>query len=217
MHFLQHMKALIIISGAAILFCSCSSSFSSPEAMAPNADYSKRQIQRSGTINMKSRSLESSSEKSIALIAHHQAIITSSSLTDDRYKASIRVPSNNLSSLMQSLESVGKITSSHVSMDDVTAAYLDLEATLKNKRALRDRLRALLSQATKVEDILKIEKELSRVQTDLDQTDARMKSMRSKVAKSTLNLSIIRQRIPGPLGIFSKSGGWIFDKLNYLN
>ena len=211
------MKALIIISGAAILFSSCSSSFSSPEAKALNADYSKRQIQRSGTINMKSRSLESSSEKSIALIAHHQAIITSSSLTDDRYKASIRVPSNNLSSLMQSLESVGKITSSHVSMDDVTAAYLDLEATLKNKRALRDRLRALLSQATKVEDILKIEKELSRVQTDLDQTDARMKSMRSKVAKSTLNLSIIRQRIPGPLGIFSKSGGWIFDKLNYLN
>jgi hypothetical protein len=217
MHFLQHMKALIIISGAAILFSSCSSSFSSPEAKALNADYSKRQIQRSGTINMKSRSLESSSEKSIALIAHHQAIITSSSLTDDRYKASIRVPSNNLSSLMQSLESVGKITSSHVSMDDVTAAYLDLEATLKNKRALRDRLRALLSQATKVEDILKIEKELSRVQTDLDQMDARMKSMRSKVAKSTLNLSIIRQRIPGPLGIFSKSGGWIFDKLNYLN
>jgi hypothetical protein len=217
MHFLQHMKAHIIISGAAILFSSCSSSFSSPEAKALNADYSKRQIQRSGTINMKSRSLESSSEKSIALIAHHQAIITSSSLTDDRYKASIRVPSNNLSSLMQSLESVGKITSSHVNMDDVTAAYLDLEATLKNKRALRDRLRALLSQATKVEDILKIEKELSRVQTDLDQMDARMKSMRSKVAKSTLNLSIIRQRIPGPLGIFSKSGGWIFDKLNYLN
>ena len=185
--------------------------------MAPNADYSKRQIQRSGTINMKSRSLKSSSEKSIALIAHHQAIITSSSLNDDRYKATIRVPSNSLSSLMQSLESVGKITSSHVSMDDVTAAYLDLEATLKNKRALRDRLRALLSQATKVEDILKIEKELSRVQTDLDQMDTRMKSMRSKVAKSTLNLSIIRQRIPGPLGIFSKSGGWIFDKLNYLN
>ncbi|MBT6400366.1 MAG: DUF4349 domain-containing protein, partial [Verrucomicrobia bacterium] len=109
---------------------------------------------------MKSRSLESSSEKSIALIAHHQAIITSSSLTDDRYKATIRVPSNSLSSLMQSLQSVGKITSSHVSMDDVTTAYLDLEAALKNKRALRDRLRALLSQATKVEDILKIEKEL---------------------------------------------------------
>ena len=185
--------------------------------MAPTADYTKRQIQRSGTITMKSRSLKSSSEKSIALIAHHQAIITSSSLTDDRYKATIRVPANSLSSLMQSLKSVGKVTSSQISMDDVTDAYLDLEAALKNKRALRDRLRALLSQATKVEDILKIEQELSRVQTDLDQMDTRMKSMRLKVAKSTLNLSIIRQRIPGPIGIFSKSGGWIFDKLHYLN
>ena len=217
MHFLQHMKTLIIISGAAILFSSCSSTFSSAKAMAPTADYSKRQIQRSGTITMKSRSLKSSSEKSIALITHHQAIITSSSLTDDRYKATIRVPANSLSSLMQSLKSVGKVTSSQISMDDVTDAYLDLEAALKNKRALRDRLRALLSQATKVEDILKIEQELSRVQTDLDQMDTRMKSMRLKVAKSTLNLSIIRQRIPGPIGIFSKSGGWIFDKLNYLN
>ncbi len=166
---------------------------------------------------MKSRSLKSSSQKSVALVAGHHAHITSSSLTDDRYQATIRVPANKLSSLMQSLESVGKVTSSRVSMDDVTTAYLDLEAALKNKRALRDRLRALLSRATKVEDILKIEKELSRVQTDLDQMEARMKSMRSKVAQSTLNLSIKRQRIPGPLGAVTQSGGWLFDKLNYLN
>jgi septal ring factor EnvC (AmiA/AmiB activator) len=168
-------------------------------------------------MTMKSRSLQSSSQKSVALVARHQALITSSSLTDDRYQATIRVPASKLPSLMQSLESVGKVTSSRISMDDVTAAYRDLEAALKNKRALRDRLRALLSRATKVEDILKIEKELSRVQTDLDQMEARMKSMRSKVAQSTLNLSINRQRLPGPLGIVTKSGGWIYHKLNYLN
>ena len=137
MQFFQQMKSLIIISVAAVLFSSCSSPFSSSAGMAPDAAYSKRQIQRSGTINMKSRSLESSSKKSIALVAHHQAIITSSSLTDDRFKATIRVPSNSLPSLMQSLESVGKVTSSQVSMDDITAAYLDLEASLKNKSAPR--------------------------------------------------------------------------------
>ena len=168
-------------------------------------------------MSMKSRSLKSSSEKSVALVARHQALITSSSLADDRYHATIRVPANNLPLLMQSLESVGKVTSSRVTMDDVTSAYRDLEAALKNKRALRDRLRDLLSRATKVEDILKIEKELSRVQTDLDQMDARMKSMRSKVAQSTLNLSIKRQRIPGPIGVVTTSVGWIIDKLNNLN
>ena len=166
---------------------------------------------------MKSRSLKSSSQKSVALVSSHHALITSSSLTDDRYQATIRVPANNLPSLMQSLESVAKVTSSQVSMDDVTATYLDLEAALKNKRALRDRLRALLSQANKVEDILKIEKELSRAQTDLDQTEARMKSIRSRVTQSTLKLSIKRQRIPGPLGVVTQSGGWLLEKLNYVN
>lgn len=166
---------------------------------------------------MKSRSLKSSSEKSVALVARHKALITSSSLTDDRYEATIRVPATSLPSLMESLESVGRVTSSHISMDDVTEAYRDLEAALKNKRALRDRLRSLLSRATKIEDILKIEKELSRVQTELDQMEARMKSMRSKVAHSTLDLSIKRQRIPGPLGVVTKSTGWVYEKLHHLN
>lgn len=210
------MKLLVSTSLAIVLFSSCTSPFPSPATMTPGSP-SARQIQRSGTMSIKSRSLKASSEKSVALVARHQALITSSSLTDDHYNAIIRVPADNLPSLIHSLESVGKVTSCNISKDDITTAYLDLEAALENKRALRDRLRDLLSQATKVDDILKIEKELSRVQTDVDQMEAQMKSMRSRVAQSTLDLSIKRHRIPGPLGVVTKSGGWIFEKLNYLN
>ncbi len=168
-------------------------------------------------MSIKSHSLKKSSEKSIALAAQHKALITSSSLTEDRYQASIRVPAPSLPALMDSLGTVGKVTSKRIAMSDVTEAYLDLQAALKNKRALRDRLRALLSRANKVEDILKIEKELSRVQTELDQMEIRMKSMQSKVAHSTLNLSIKRDRIPGPLGAVKDSTNWAFGKLFYLN
>jgi len=168
-------------------------------------------------MNLKSRSLKSASEKSIALSTKHHALVTSSNLTDDDFNATIRVPSPNLTPLMTSLESVGKVTYSRVDMDDITDSYFDLQAKLKNKRALRDRLRTLLSRATKIEDTLKIEKELSRVQTELDKMEARMKSMQSKVAHSTLSLSIERQRIPGPLGLLTNSTGWIFGKLFHLN
>ena len=186
--------------------------------MAPvEVPASGRQIQRNGTMSIKSHSLKKSSEKSIALAAQHKALITSSSLTEDRYQASIRVPAPSLPALMDSLGTVGKVTSKRIAMSDVTEAYLDLQAALKNKRALRDRLRALLSRANKVEDILKIEKELSRVQTELDQMEIRMKSMQSKVAHSTLNLSIKRDRIPGPLGAVKDSTNWAFGKLFYLN
>ena len=168
-------------------------------------------------MSIASRSLKSASEKSFALSSQHQALVTSSNLTEDDFHATIRVPSNHLNPLMTSLESVGKVTFSRVKMSDVTEAYLDLQASLKNKRALRDRLRTLLARTNKIEDTLKIEKELNRVQTDLDQMEARMKSMQSKVAHSTLNLSIEHQRIPGPLGIVTKSTGWLFEKLHHLN
>jgi 5'-3' exonuclease len=212
------MIKIILSAFVAAFLSSCSSSNYATDAMAPGAaPASARQIQRSGSMSMKSRSLKSSSDKSVSLVAKHNALITSSSLTDDRYRASIRVPAVSLPSLMESLESVGKVTSSRVNMTDITAAYLDLDAALKNKRALRDRLRSLLSRATKIEDTLKIEKELSRVQTELDQMEARMKYMRSKVAHSTLDLSITRDRIPGPLGAVKDGTGWVFGKLLYLN
>ncbi len=73
------------------------------------------------------------------------------------------------------------------------------------------------SPATKIEDTLKIERELSRVQTELDQMKASMKSMQSKVAHSTFDLSINRDRITGPLGAVKDGTGWVFDKLFYLN
>ena len=47
--------------------------------------------------------------------------------------------------------------------------------------------------------------------------EARMKYMRSKVAHSTLDLSINRDRIPGPLGAVKDGTGWVFGKLLYLN
>lgn len=212
------MKTLLLLAAAATSLTSCSSVLSrSASASPPAPGSSERLIQRTGSLAMKSPSLKTSSEKSVALAHQHRALVTSSSLTEDRYEATLRVPAGSLPSLMESLSSVGRVTHRRVEMTDVTEATLDLQAALKNKRALRDRLRSLLDQATKVEDILKIEKELSRVQTELDQMEARLKSLSSQVSHSTLNLSIKRDRIPGPVGAVTKSTGWLFGKLRYLN
>lgn len=208
---------LLLLPLVAVALTSCGS-FNSPGASPSySPESTERQIQRSGSMGLKSRSLKVSSAKTVAIATKYRALITSSSLRKDDYRATLRVPSPSLPSLMESLETVGKVTYKNVEMTDVTEAYLDLQAELKNKRALRDRLRALLSKATKVEDILKIEKELSRVQTDLDRMEARMKSVSSKVSHSTLNLSIERERIPGPIGVVTKSTGWLFGKLKHLN
>ena len=178
---------------------------------------SARHIEKSGRMRLKTRHLKASSEKSVALVQTHQGTLATSSLTESQYDATIRVPSSSLEPLMESLRTLGKVTHQKIEMDDVTERYLDLQATLKNKRALRDRLRKLLTSAKSVKDTLKIEKELTRIQTELDQMEGKMKAMQSRISHSTLNLSLERESIPGPVGAVSKSVGWIFGKLIRLN
>ena len=166
---------------------------------------------------MKSRSLKSSANKSIALAETYHGHLHSSSMSENRYEATIKVHPTYLEPLLTQLECVGKVTHKHISSDDVTAQHRDLSAELKNKTALRVRLRNLLAKASEISDILKIEKELARLQTEIDQLSQRLNSLNSKVNLSTLTLTIKRNRIPGPLGLVTKSSGWVFDKLNYLN
>ena len=211
------MKLLLLLLPA-LLLISCSSG---PMA-APAPSYSAgateaRQIRRTGSMTMKSRSLKESSERSIALITSHQGIVHNSSLTEEDFSATFRVPSSSLKPIMAELGEIGKITHQRISQDDVTAQYRDMQAELKNKIALRDRLRILLKKATKVSDALEIEKELAEVQTELDQLSGQLKTLKSQVALSTLSLEIERTRIPGPLGAVTDGSGWLINKLFYLN
>ena len=127
--------------------------------------------------------------------------------------ATIRVPTDNLSSTMALLESVGEIKTRRVSSEDVTDQYVDVDARVKTMIDLRDRLRALLDKAQDVKDILAIEKELSRVQADIESMQARLKALKGKADLATVSISIRRQPILGPLGYLLKGTFWSLSKL----
>lgn len=132
---------------------------------------------------------------------------------DDRANVTLRVPVDSLKSAVASLESIGKVTSRRVSSEDVTEQYVDIDARMKTMVALRDRLRALLDKALDVKDILAIEKELGRVQADIDSIQARFKALKGKVDLASIDVSITRRRILGPLGVVLKGAWWVVGKL----
>ena len=111
----------------------------------------------------------------------------------------------------------GKVTSRRVRVTDVTEQYIDVDAQIRNLRVLRNRLKKLYSRSNNVEELLKVEAELARVQTELDSLEGRMKAMKKNIAYSQLSISINRKRIPGPLGAVSKSIDWLGKKLWVLN
>lgn len=125
----------------------------------------------------------------------------------------LRIPSKQFKAAVAGLEKLGTVTYRNVEGEDVTDEYVDVEARLKNKKVLRDRLQKLLDKAEDVKDVLAIETELNRVQGDIDSMEARIKSIKGGVDYATVDLSLSRKKIPGPVGYALKGFFWGFGKL----
>lgn len=125
----------------------------------------------------------------------------------------LRIPSKTFKAALAGFERLGTVMYRSVEGDDVTDEYIDVEARLKNKIVLRDRLKQLLEKAVDVKDILAIEAELNRVQSDIDSMEGRIKSLKGQADYATITLSLSRKPILGPLGYLFKGLWWGVEKL----
>ncbi len=132
---------------------------------------------------------------------------------EQKARVVLRVPVEALTPAMSSLEDVGRVIRRSISSDDVTERYVDTEARLQTMIALRDRLQALLDRAENVSQVLTVERELSRVQSDIDAMEARLRSLRAQVDLATIEVSISRRVILGPVGYIIKGTFWTIGKL----
>lgn len=132
---------------------------------------------------------------------------------EEQAQLTIRMPVDSMESTMASLESIGTVTSRRISSQDVTEQYIDIDARLKAKIALRDRLLTLINKATNVKELLAVEKELARVQADIDSMRARLKALKGKIDYASIDIAIKRKRILGPLGYVFKTVWWAIEKL----
>jgi hypothetical protein len=132
---------------------------------------------------------------------------------DDQAHLVLRVPPAQILPTLNALASLGKEEYRYVASEDVTEKLIDTEARLKNAVALRDRLKALLNQAKDVKDVLEIEKELARVQGDIDSMDGRLKKLKEQVDYVVVDLTLNRRKILGPLGYIVYGVAWLIQKL----
>jgi len=124
-----------------------------------------------------------------------------------------RVPAGRLAQVMERISALGSIERRSVSSSDVTERYRDLATRLKNNKALRDRLQQLLKRAKSVSDVLAIEKELTRVQSEVETMQGQLDGLKSRVGLSTLSLNLRPRRILGPIGYLGYGLWWVAKKL----
>lgn len=87
-------------------------------------------------------------------------------------------------------EAGGRIISENTTSEDLTRQIVDTEARLRAQTALRDRLQELLrSRPGRLADLLEVERELARVQGEIDAVQSALVVMRTRVSMSELTLS----------------------------
>jgi cell fate (sporulation/competence/biofilm development) regulator YlbF (YheA/YmcA/DUF963 family) len=104
---------------------------------------------------------------------------------------SARVPEAKLDEAIAQIGKLGKQTSLNINSTDVTLQSIDLKAKIATLTESRDRLQALLDEATNVSDLIAAEDALSARQSELDSYQDQLDYLSTQVAESTLSIQII--------------------------
>jgi len=140
--------------------------------------------------------------------------VESSTATEGRVlRMTLRVPSAALEPTLASLSALAEVEERRVSAQDVTEQVFDLEARLGNLRAVRDRLRQHLDRAGGVGDVIQVERELARVQGEIEVLEGRLKRLQQDTSLSQITLEVRQKRVLGPLGQLVAGAAWLVSKL----
>ncbi|MBA2450891.1 MAG: DUF4349 domain-containing protein [Chloroflexi bacterium] len=116
----------------------------------------------------------------------------------------VRVPADpaTYATTLERLRGVAeKVVEEQSQGQDVTEELVDLDSRLRNLHATEDSLRGLLGRAQRIEDILQIQRELTTVRGQVEQTQGRKQALERRADLATITLQI---REPAALG----RNGW---------
>lgn len=110
-----------------------------------------------------------------------------------QYALSVKVLPAKFDAALADLKTLGEVKDLSVNLEDVSRQYRDLDTRITNKEIELDRLRSIYNRTSKVSEFLEIERELSRVETELELLKAEKSDLVSRVEKSTVNITLYEE------------------------
>lgn len=136
------------------------------------------------------------------LVATVGGYITNSSVSGGRDQIrqatlELKIPAANYDKAVGSLSTIGKVETVTSTAQDVGEEFVDVTARVTNARRLEERLISLLANRTgKLDEVLRVERELARVREEIERYQGRLRFLTSRAAMSTLTITVHE---PSPL------------------
>ncbi|MBW2997676.1 DUF4349 domain-containing protein [Candidatus Woesearchaeota archaeon] len=125
----------------------------------------------------------------------------------------IRVPELHFDAVIAELSLLGDVQSKTSTGQDVTEEHIDLQARIDNAEKHEDRLVEMFDNATDVDEMMQIERELSRVREQIERNEGRLRYLSNRVAMSTVTV-----RMYEPMPVVKEWGVWksIKNSFNHM-
>ncbi len=171
------------------------------EKNSSQSAFEGRKIIKSGEISLETKEFDKTVDAIISKTNFIGGYVESSNVTgrgvnqkgdllNRRARFSLRVPDREFEDFILDINTIGSVTNSITRGNDITSQYFDTEARVKTLSIQEERLLEILQKAEKVEDIIQLEKELSRIRYEIESLTGTLKKWDNLVNYSTLEVSV---------------------------
>jgi len=174
------------------------------------AQVTNRKLIRNATVELEIVSFDDAIQKITALANEGRGYVATTSSEKQangklRGDVIVKVVPENLDRFLQKIRGLGELKNQTLGTEDVTKAYFDTDARLKNARVMEQRLIEMLKTKTgKVADLLQVEKELGRVREEIEKMQGELKYWDSQVQFATVTISLAEKDMEVPAAFLIK-------------
>jgi hypothetical protein len=179
-------------------------------AETPPSALANRKLIRNATVELEIVSFDDGVQKITALANQERGYVATTSSEKQangklRGQVVVKVLPENLDRFLQEIRGLGELKNQTLGTEDVTKAYFDTDARLKNAHVMEQRLIDMLKTKTgKVSDLLQVEKELARVREEIEKMQGELKYWDSQVQFATVTISLAEKDMEEPAAFLIK-------------
>lgn len=161
----------------------------------PLADVLGRQVIRNGSVDLTVESVADAFDQVRGIVEQAGGYLASSSFSGrdetERARMTVRIPAEKFDQVIANLRNLAvDVDSVSTSSQDVTEEFSDLEASLRNLRAVEAQYLTLLGEANNIGDILQVQDRLNGVRYELERIQGRLNLLENQTSLATLEIAL---------------------------
>ena len=160
-----------------------------------------RKIIRNGNVTLEVSSPAESQQRIFSIAESKSGFVVTSEMSqqnsDDKSKPAqsvnliVRVPALQFDQAMNEIRGIAtRVVQEKRTGQDVTEEFIDLEARIKNQRALEAQFLEIMKRAGKVEEALDVQRQLAEVRTEIEKIEGRKRFLENQATLSTINVTL---------------------------